>query len=50
LGLTVPLSVADELVTFVAALVVTVGGPPTVVNVMSLLWLVPPLFIPTSRK
>jgi len=48
-GLTVPLSVAEELVTLVAGLVVTAGGP-VVVKVLSLPNLVPPLLVATIRK
>jgi uncharacterized membrane protein len=51
-GLTVPLSVAEELVTFVAGLVITTGGPValSVVKVMSLPYLVPPLLVATTLK
>jgi len=48
-GLTEPLSVAEPLATFVAALVVTVGGP-VVVKVLSLPYLVPALLVATIRK
>jgi hypothetical protein len=41
--------VAEELATFVAGLVVTAGGP-VVVKVLSLPYLVPPLFVATIRK
>jgi hypothetical protein len=47
-GLTVPFSCAPDAVTFVAA-VVTAVGDSTVVNVISLPWLVPALFVATTR-
>jgi hypothetical protein len=51
-GLTVPLSVADELVTFIGGLVVTTGGPvaPSVVKVRSTPYLVPAVLAATARK
>jgi hypothetical protein len=44
--------VAEELVTFVAGLVVTTGGPVAlnVVKVLSLPYLVPALLVATIRK
>ena len=47
-----PLSVVEELVTLVAGLVVTTGGPVavSVVNVLSLPSLVPALLVATIRK
>jgi hypothetical protein len=46
------LSVAEELATFVAGLVMTTGGPValSVVKVLSLPYLVPALFVATTRK
>jgi hypothetical protein len=44
--------VAEELVTFVAGLVITLGGPVglTVVKVRSMPYLVPALLVATMRK
>ena len=48
-GLTEPLSLAEELATFVAGLVVPLGGP-VVVKVLSVPKLVPPPLVATIRK
>jgi len=46
------LSLAEEVATFVAGLVATIGGPVAVdvVNVLSLPYLVPALLLATIRK
>src|SRR5260370_949485 len=51
-GSTVPLSVVEKLAIKVAGLVITTGGPVvlSVVKVLSLPYLVPPLLVATIRK
>ena len=51
-GSSEPLSLAEEVVTLVAGLVVTTGGPValSVVKVLSLPYLVPRLLVTTIRK